>query len=362
MFAVIMAGGRGSRFWPRSRKKTSKQILNIVGRNTMIQDTCVRLRAVTAPDRIFIITNSLLEDAIRRQLRWIPPENVIAEPAPRSTAACVGLAAVYLRRREPDAVMAMFAADHLIRDTGTFHADLRAAERLARENDVLVTFGIPPARPETGFGYIQAGTAFKPDTGAAAENRAPARHVRRFVEKPDLPTARRFFKNGNYLVNSGMFVWRIPVILDEIRQFQPKMARGLEAIAAAIDTPLEPKALGEEFPKFPNISIDKAVMEKTTRAVVASARFDWNDLGSWSSLFDVWPKDEDNNACIGRKLTIDTTGTLIYSPKKLVAAVGVSDLVIVETDDALLVCHKDKAQDVSRLVDLMRKKRMEEFL
>jgi mannose-1-phosphate guanylyltransferase len=359
MFAVIMAGGRGSRFWPRSRKKTSKQILNIVGKHTMIQDSVLRLLPVVPEHRIFIITNSLLEDEIRSQLPMLPPENVIAEPVGRSTAACVGLAAIYLRHLEPGGVMATFAADHLIRDVPMFQKDLIFAARLAREQNALVLFGIPPERPETGFGYIRTGEALH------IPGLNPDRAVRRvagFVEKPDMETAKQFFESTDYLVNSGMFVWPISTIMEEIHKHMPAMGQGLERIAAAIDTPLEFKALGEEFPRFDNISIDKGVMEHTDRAVALPARFGWSDLGSWSSLYDVWPKDENNNVCIGRKLILNTTDTLIYSPKKLVAAVGVKHLVIVETDDAILVCHKDQAQDVSELVDMLRRERMEEFL
>ena len=356
MFAVIMAGGRGSRFWPRSRKRTSKQTLNIVGKRTMIQDTCRRLMPLILPERTFVVTNKLLENEIRRQLPGIPSENIMAEPANRSTAACVGLAAIYLRRIDPEAVMAVFSADHLIRDVETFHQDLSFAKSIAEETGSLVAFGIPPTRPETGFGYIKTGETVKSSDGLNAFR------VEKFVEKPDQKTAELFFKDQSYLVNSGMFVWKISTIIEEIGAHLPEMLEGLERIAKAIDTPMEYKALGEEFPKLQSISIDKGVMEKTHRAVVAPGRFDWNDLGSWSSLFDVWPKDENNNACIGRKLTLDTKNTLIYSPNKLVAAVGVSDLVIVETEDALLVCHKDKAQDVSRLVDMMRAEKMEEFL
>lgn len=359
MYAVIMAGGRGSRFWPRSRKKTSKQTLNIVGKHTMIQDACARLLPVIPPDRTFIVTNSLLQRVIRKQLPDIPESNIIVEPASRSTAACVGLAAVYLQKKDPNAIMATFAADHLIRDTATFQEDLKFASDLARESDALVTFGIPPVRPETGFGYIHAGETLAENPAAPGHT---ARRVARFVEKPDAETAQKFFQSPDYFVNSGMFVWKVSVILEEIGRWLPDMRRGLDAIAAAIDTPLELKALGENFSSFESISIDKGVMEKTGRAVMAPARFDWSDLGSWSALYDVWPKDKNNNACIGRKLTVDTHNTLIYSPNKLVAAVGVSDLVIVETDDALLVCHKDRAQDVSGLVDLMRIKRMEEYL
>ena len=359
MYAVIMAGGRGSRFWPRSRKKTSKQILNIVGRHTMIQDTVARLMRSIPGERIFIITNSLLQREIQKQLPHIPAENVIAEPQSRSTAACVGLAAAHLLHRDPDAVMATFAADHLIRDIDAFHLDLKFAEQLAGDNDVLVTFGIPPAKPETGFGYIHAGEDFAPN-GDAPEHKA--RRVTRFVEKPDMDTAEEFFHSPDYFVNSGMFVWKASVVMEEVCTHLPEMKQGLENIMAALDTPLEYKALGESFSRFPTISIDRGVMERTTRAVMVPARFDWNDLGSWSALYDVWPKDGDDNVCIGRKLTLDAHDILIYSPRKLVAAVGVSDLVIVDVEDALLVCHKDKAQDVSRLVDIMREKRMEEFL
>lgn len=359
MFVVIMAGGRGSRFWPRSRKKSSKQILNIVGRHTMIQDTVFRLPPTIPKDHIYIVTNCLLEDEIRQQLPMLPAENFITEPVGRSTAACVGLAAVYLRRLAPDDVMAAFAADHLIRNIDIFRQDLQFAERIAREHNALVLFGIPPEQPETGFGYIKTGECLDVLHDTQCHK---VRRVTGFVEKPDMETARKIFESPNYLVNSGMFVWPIHTILQEIHKYQPAMGEGLERIAKSIDTPLEFKALGDEFPKFDSISIDKAVMEHTDRAVVLPARFGWNDIGSWSSLYDVWPKDDNNNVCIGRKLTIDTTNTLIYSPKNIVGTIGVENLVIVVTDDAILVCHKDRTQDVSKIVDNMRVERMEEFL
>lgn len=356
MYAVIMAGGRGSRFWPRSRKRQSKQTLNIVGRYTMIQDTVYRLRPAVTPNQTLVITNDLLEEEIRRQLPTIPPENILVEPKGRSTAPCVGLAAIYLRRIAPDLVMATFPADHLIRDVSVFHRALKFAEEIAAKDGKLVTFGVRPERADTGFGYIQSGEIFR------EQNSHRAYQIARFVEKPDLETAKTFVADSTFHINSGMFVWRVDVILEEIRKWLPDMYEGLEEIASNIGTPLEFKALGEIFPKFQSISIDHGVMEKSERSVMVPADFGWNDLGSWSSLYDLWPKDADQNAHIGRHLALDTKNCLVYSPHKFVATLGVSDLVIVETDDALLVCHKDAAQQVSRIIDALRERKIEEFL
>lgn len=355
MYSVIMAGGRGSRFWPRSRKKSSKQTLNIIGKNTMIQDTVRRLIPIGGADKIIIITNALLLDEIRKQLPEIPPENVIAEPAGRSTAPCIGLAAVLVRNRAPGAVMACFAADHLIEDVARFHADVKFAGQVAAELDTLVTFGVPVFRPDTGFGYIQAGEIVREGEGLA-------RRVVRFVEKPGRETAERFMKDPDYFINSGMFVWKTDTFLAEMERHLPKMHEGLMKIAAALGTPFELKALNEEFAKFESVSVDYGIMEKSDRVVMVTAGFGWNDIGSWESLHHVWPKDGAGNAVIGRKLVMDTEGCLIYSPKKLVAAIGLKDMIIVETDDALLVCRKDRAQDVSRIIEELRKKKLEEYL
>ncbi len=357
LYAVVMAGGRGSRFWPRSRKKCSKQTLNIIGNNTMIQDSVYRLSDIIGPDRIFIMTNSLLRDQILEQVPEVPPAQVIAEPASRNTAPCIGLAAVILRRRDPDAIMAAFAADHLIKDVGRFHRDLVMAASFATDRKEIVTFGVPTERPETGFGYLQAG-----EVVADSGNGDVVRKVRRFVEKPDVERAEMFHKDPDYYINSGMFVWHVSTILEEIEHYLPDMAAGLYEIEKNLGTPLEFKSLGEVFPDLEPVSIDYGVMEKSERVVMVAAGFGWNDIGSWGSLYDVWPKDKQGNACICRKLTIDTNNSLVYSPGKLVAVIGMHDVIIVETEDALLVCHKDRAQDVSKVIDLCRKNRMEEYL
>ncbi len=351
-----MAGGRGSRFWPRSRKKSSKQTLNIVGKNTMIQDTVNRLLPLCGPERLLIVTNNLLIDEIREQVQIIPHENVLAEPRGRSTAPCIGLAAVIIQHREPGAIMACFAADHLINDTASFHSDVRFAEQIAIEFDALVTFGIKMNTPNTGFGYIQAGEILKKCEGE------PARKVVRFIEKPDKATAERFASDPDHFVNSGMFVWKAETFLNEMEKHLPSMHSGLMRIAAALDTPLETKVIVENFNRFESISVDVGVMEKSDRVAMVQGVFDWNDVGSWESLYEVWPKDEMGNAAVGRKLSIDSKNTLIYSPKKLVAAIGVEDIIIVETEDALLVCSKDRAQDVSQVIEILRKNKWEEYL
>jgi len=356
LYAVIMAGGRGSRFWPRSRKKSSKQTLNIIGRNTMIQDTVHRVLPLTKPDKVFIITNDLLLDEIRKQVPELPPDNVIAEPASRSTAPCIGLAAVLIQKRDPDAVMACFAADHLVENRTRFWADINSAIRVAEKKKMLVTFGVRPKRPDTGFGYIHAGEVVLECEPAAALR------VLRFVEKPDRDTAVKFVEDPTYFINSGMFVWKVDVFMNEVKSHLPDMYAGLMNISDALGTPLEIKAIVENFASFKSISVDHGIMEKSDRVAMVPAGFGWDDIGSWESLYHVWPKDSDNNAGVGRKLAIRTKDCLIFSPKKLVATIGIEDIIIVETDDALLVCRKDCAQNVSEIVEELRKKKWEEYL
>ncbi|MEW5945835.1 MAG: mannose-1-phosphate guanylyltransferase [bacterium] len=356
MYGVIMAGGRGSRFWPRSRKRRSKQVLNIVGRNTMIQDTVYRLSPLISPRQVIIVTNHLLADEIRRQLPAVPPENVMVEPANLSTMPCVGLAAVYIRKHHREAVMAVFAADHVIQDVPTFHRALEFAEKLCVEHGALVTFGAKPTAPETGYGYLEMGEKI------AGEEPLCARSVVRFNEKPDLETAERYVADGRHRYNTGMFVWTVEAILEEYEKLEPDAYRKLTRIEDAIGTPSEFKALGEVFPTLPNVSIDKAIMERSSRVIMVETDFGWNDMGSWTSLYNTWPKDDDGNAVVGQTLRLDTKNCLIYSPNRFVATLGIENVIIVETDDVVMVCGRDRAQDVSRFVEELRDRKLEEFL
>lgn len=356
LYAVIMAGGRGSRFWPRSRKKCSKQTLNIIGKNTMIQDTVHRISLVIPKEKIIIITNDLLKNEIQKQVSQIPPENVIAEPSSRSTAPCIGYAAVMLEKRDPDAVIACFAADHLVENEDRFVENIKFAHKIAVERDQLVVFGIPPKRPDTGFGYVHAGEIL------AEEGAESARKVIEFVEKPNLETAEKFVKDKSHFINSGMFVWKAGTFLNEMKKFLPDMHAGLMRIRESIGTPLEIKTIVEEFDGFQSISVDHGILEKSKNVAMVPAGFGWDDIGSWESLYHVWPKDKQGNAGVGRKLAIDTKNCLVYSPNKFVATIGLEDVIIVETDDALLVCKKENAQDVSRVIEELRKLRWEEYL
>ncbi|HOC91922.1 MAG TPA: mannose-1-phosphate guanylyltransferase [bacterium] len=356
IYSVVMAGGRGSRFWPRSRKTNSKQTLNIVGRNTMIQDTVNRLVPVNGAEKVLVVTNSLLEGKIRAQLPMLPDGNIIVEPESRGTAPCIGLAAVVIQHISPGATMACFAADHLITDLPRFHSDVIFAAQVASELNVLVAFGVPIKRADPGLGYIQAGDILK----TSDDN--PARKVARFIEKPDMETALRFAQDPDYFANSGMFVWKADTFLIEVEKHLPDMHAGLMRIASSIGSPTEIKTIADAFRGFKTISVDHGVMEKSDRVAMIPAGFGWNDIGSWDSLYDVWPKDESGNAAIGRTLTIDSSNSLIFSPKKLVTTIGVEDLIIVETDDALLVCKRSDAQKVSGVVEILRGKKWEEYL
>ena len=356
MHAVIMAGGTGTRFWPLSRKITPKQLLNILDGNTLIQDAVGRITPLIPPEKILIITNDLLAEKIRRQLPSIPAENVICEPVSRSTAPCVGLAAAYLKKQHPDATMAVLTADHYIDDEDIFLNAVRFAEKISIEHNALVTFGIKPVRPNTGFGYIEM------DEKIAGESPLCAWNIKRFIEKPDLETAAAFVASPKHRVNSGMFVWGVRKILEEFRTHLPEVYEGLMEIEKSIGTPQESKTIVEIFPHFPNISVDKAIMEKSSSVLMVDAPFGWNDVGSWATLYDMSRKDENGNVSRGRIIAIDARGNLIHSPKKLVAALGVENLIVVETDDALLVCSRDRAQDVNRIVEILKGKNLEEFI
>lgn len=347
-YALIMAGGKGTRFWPLSRLKRPKQILSIVTEKTMIEEAVSRIKPLIPLERILIITNEVQAQAIRRILPRLPKKNILAEPVGRNTAAAIGWGAMEIARRDPKASMVVLTADHFIPDTKAFCETIARALRLAELKDAPVTLGILPSYPATGYGYIKRGSSLKQVPGAS--------HLASFHEKPSFEKAREFLAR-RYLWNSGMFIWKVPVILAALKKFLPSHIEILTKIMKA------PQSLKKLFPQIPNISIDYGVMEKVKEAYVVEARFGWSDIGSWESLRDYWPEDSLGNATRREIIAIDAQGNLIEcAPKKIVALLGVKDLAVIDTEDALLVAHKSRLQDVRRVVEALEKKGKSEVL
>ncbi len=355
---VILAGGSGTRFWPRSRRARAKQVLALDGERTMIQQTMDRLTSpgqpapLATPEHVWVITNTRLSPAVCTQLDCVPARQVICEPAARNTAPAAGLAAFLIERTAPEAVLGIFPADHVITDEDAFAATIRAAAALAAAGDNMVVLGIEPTRPETGYGYIETGSSY-------AEG---ILRVRRFTEKPSLKRAEEFLAAGNYFWNSGIFVWSARTLANAVRELMPDTAPLLEEIAAAWETPQFEKAFAELYPKCENISVDYAVLEpRSARGEHHSslyclpARFGWNDLGSWAALHEFQLErgaaDEDANVVESAgTLVMNAAGNYVFCPERFVALVGVNDLVVVETPDALLITTRHHSQDVGKVV------------
>lgn len=349
MHVVIMAGGVGTRFWPRSRRARPKQLLPIAGRASMLRLTVDRLRPAIRDDHIWVVTGAEQAAGVRAELPEIPPQHVLVEPVGRNTAPCIGVAAAVLRAEgQGDAPMAVLAADHVIAAEDRFRDVLAACAGFVRERDALVTLGIKPHRPETGYGYIRRAA---PASGAAG-TRFDA--VLRFVEKPDLETARRLVADGRHLWNSGMFVWRVDRIWEELGRHLPEAMPGLARLQAAWGTPDWDAGLQQVYAELPSISIDYAVMEKAAGVWVAEVDIGWNDVGSWASLPELRGTDAQGNVLPEGSLAIDAARNIVDADTRTVVLLGVSDLVVVDAPDALLVCHRDRAQQVGKIPERLR--------
>lgn len=353
LYVVIMAGGVGSRFWPRSKQKKPKQLIRIFGDNTMIQDTANRIGDLIPNDHIYVITNKVQKERILSQLPELPKRNVIDEPYMKNTAACIGLASVVIKKKCPDAVTIVLPADHLINDKVSFINNLKTAAEFAYKSKGLVTIGIPPTRPETGYGYIQF------------DEKETDKHIHKvitFAEKPNFSTAERFIKAGDFLWNSGMFIWRVDTILDEINNHLPDLYTALLEIEKSVDTTEFQNVLLNTYGQLKSISIDYGIMEKSKHVYLIKGTFDWSDVGSWQTVYELSPKDDEGNVKIGDVYAEKTFNSYIFAPQKFAAVIGVEDLIVINTKDALLICHRDSSQEVKQVVDYLKTKDKNELL
>ncbi len=353
---VVMAGGKGERFWPKSRTNLPKQFLSISGNKSMIQQSIARLEKLVDIDKIFVVTNELYAELIHAQIPHLPKENIIIEPVGRNTAPCVGLASIIIEERYPDSTMIVIPSDHIIQNDIGFLNILRTSVDVAKVKGNLVTLGIKPTYPETGYGYIESAEEVIPLNGFEVYR------VNRFVEKPDHSTAQRYLDSGNFYWNSGIFVWRIDSIRHYIRELMPDLHDVLETIKAGFISKDRAEVIRSEFIKMPDQSIDYGIMEKADNIYVIPCVFGWDDVGSWTALDRISERDENGNVIKGNILNLDTKRCIIESDGKLIATLGVEDLIIVDTEDVTLICSKDKAQEVKMLLKELREQKRDHYL
>jgi mannose-1-phosphate guanylyltransferase len=341
-YAVIMAGGSGTRFWPLSRRKHPKQLLTLFGQDSLLEQTVTRVQPVIPLERIYIFTSEAISKKVRRLLPRVPSDQIVGEPASRNTAPTLGVAAQEIARRDPEGLMVVLPSDQVITKPAVFRKVLGSACRVASMAGRSVVLGLKPTRPDTGFGYIRLGRG----EGKVAGNEVF--HVDNFTEKPTMATARRYVASGRYLWNGGMFIWKVSTLLDNFQRFQPEMASQLRQIAEAGG--VRARAFRRLYPRLQKISIDYALMEKVSNIYAVPADIGWNDVGSWAVVYELSPQDPEKNVRPRASLSLGSHGNMVFSPNKFVVTVGVQGLIVVETDDALLVCARDRSQDVGRAV------------
>ncbi|HQE93827.1 MAG TPA: mannose-1-phosphate guanylyltransferase [Anaerolineae bacterium] len=356
LYAVIMAGGGGTRLWPLSRSGHPKQTLKLFGERTMFQLSVDRLLPLLPAEHILVVTAAEQVDPLAAQCPEVPRENFIVEPLGRGTAPCIGLAAMALQQRDPDAVMAVVTADHLIRRVDTFRAALRVAQYVAAQ-DYLVTLGITPTYPATGYGYIRRG-ALLGQVGGFDYYR-----VKRFTEKPDAPTATAFYKEGVYSWNSGMFIWRVARILEEIRRWMPDLSATLDELESVWGTPAYAETLGRLWPALRQETIDYGIMEKADNVVVIPVDLDWSDIGAWAAVMELHPHDDAGNVLVGDVIHLDGVNTMVFAQgERLVVTIGVQDLIVVDTPDAVLIAQRDQAERVKEVIERLRREGRDAYL
>ncbi len=352
--ALIMAGGRGERFWPKSRKSLPKQFLSLTDDGkTMIQLTVERISPLVSIENVYISTNKDYKNLVLEQLPGIPEENILCEPIGRNTAPCIGLGAVHMQKKHGDAVMMVLPSDHLIKYHKMFLNTLSDACEIAEKGENLVTLGITPDYPETGYGYIK----FNPDK---IDGQAFA--VDRFVEKPSLEVAKEYLEAEEYLWNSGMFVWKVSTILSNIQTFMPETFEGLKKIQTAIDSDEQTSVLEKVFPEFESVSIDYGIMEKAKNIYILPGAFGWDDVGSWLAVGRIKKSNENGNVVAGNIITVNSRNNIIQGGEKLIATVGVEDLIIIDTEDATLICDKGSAPDIKKVLENLKICNRDEYI
>lgn len=359
LYPVILAGGSGTRFWPLSRHFFPKQLLKIGGEETLIRQTMRRVAGCASPRHVLISTNALQADLIKGQLSDWKDElqhNFVLEPDGRNTAPAIALAALEVMKRDPDGLMLVVPADHIVTGQREFEASVKLAAQLAADG-FLVAFGIKPTRPETGYGYIRPDNKVLGKRGALKGYR-----VKKFVEKPNAAKAAHYLKEGDYFWNSGMFVWGAATILDEIRRHQPALAQSIEDLRRLVAAGKSREAIDEAYRRIVPVSIDNGVMERSAKAAVIPVRFTWSDVGSWGSLDEVSPKDRAGNVLSGRVIDVGSRRSVVYAERRVVATIGLDEMVVVDTPDATLVCPKSRAQDVKKVVEILKQQNAPEHL
>lgn len=365
-YGVIMAGGGGTRFWPLSRREMPKQLLNLTGKDTMVNETIDRIAKNVPRENIYIVTNVTQTPPMEKvTAEKIDPKHILSEPAARNTAACIGYAAVEIRKRYGDGIMCVLASDHYIKNGDVYAEVMDFAMELAEKTDRLVTIGIKPTSPATGYGYIKYNKRVKEvghTIGEESGKRITAYSVEDFVEKPGLSTAKSYVEQGCYLWNSGMFIWKTSVILKYFEELLPDVYECLLEIEEAIGTEDEQETIDRVYPKIPKISVDYGIMERADNVVMLEGDFGWSDVGSWDALDTLYEPDRNNNVIYGEQIHIGSKNCIAYGQNKLIATIGLDNVVIVETEDAILVCDKNKAQDVKKIVEILEEQGKEQYL
>jgi mannose-1-phosphate guanylyltransferase/mannose-6-phosphate isomerase len=346
--ALVLAGGSGTRFWPASRRQRPKQLLSLEGGVSLLQATVERLQPLVAPSSVWVCTTEALRQQVQEQLPLVPEDQILAEPIGRNTAPAIGWSLQSMPADDRQEVVLVLPADHRIEDEEAFLRTLETAERITREGDRIMTLGVTPSRPDTGYGYLELGALLEPGSGL--------RQVLQYKEKPDLATAERFLESGNYLWNAGIFLFRGARLLEILKVLQPDIASGLASIER------QPERIAELYSELPSLSIDYGVMELLEEVVTLPLDCGWSDLGSWEALLEILPRDSQGNVAKGQVLSVDCEGSLFFAEEGTVAALGVENLVVVRTRDSVLVVPRDRTQEIRRLVAALEERGLEELL